>query len=189
MAAGKEPIYEGNEADDKALSEEPRARLQEQLGEGVMDWLSGTSRAHWMYGVAHIKDRKLERLGVPQDGFMEVVDDWMTARQSMEDAAQTERGMNPGPHARPKPWAEAALKFSWERLTSVQEVSTVYLWYKHLQESALAFRIPMMPFRGITLQHKAYGLMLPGMGHSLWKDSGRFLLWVLRPGRRVQGIR
>ena len=104
----------------------------------------------------------------------------MTARQAMEDATRTERGMTPDPHAQAKPRAEAALKFSWERPTSPQEVSTVYLWYKHLQESTLAFGIPMMPFRGITLQHEAYRLMLPGMGHSLWKDSGRLLLQVLR---------
>ena len=104
----------------------------------------------------------------------------MTAQQAMEDAARSERGMNPDPQAQAKPQADTAMKFSWEHLTSVHEVSTVYLWYKHLQESALAFGIPMMPFRGITLQHEAYGLMLPGMGHSLWKDSGRLLLRVLR---------
>ena len=56
----------------------------------------------------------------------------------------------------------------------------IYLWYKHLQESALAFGIPLMQFQGITLQHEEYGFMLPGMGHSLWKISGRLLLCVLR---------
>ena len=89
----------------------------------------------------------------------------------MEDATQAERGMTPDPNARAKPQAEAALKFMWERLTlALVQVNTVYLWYKHLQESALAFGI----------SHEAYGLMLPGTGHSLWKHSGRLLLRVLR---------
>ena len=68
--AGREPVYDGDEADDAALSEEHRAWLQEHLGKGLMYWLSGTSRAHWIFGVTHIKDKELERLGVPQDGSM-----------------------------------------------------------------------------------------------------------------------
>ena len=103
-----------------------------------------------MFGVTHINDRELERLGVPQDGFMEVVDDRMIARQVMEEAAQTERGMHPDPHAQAKLRVEAALKFSWERL-ALHEVSMVYLWYTLLQVSVLAFRILMMSFREITL--------------------------------------
>jgi hypothetical protein len=145
-----------------------------------MDWFSEMSPRHWMHGITVMPEATLEKLGVPQDGFIEVVDDRVTALQSMEDGMRGDRGLAPNPDARAKPRAEAALKFNWERLTSVREVSAVYLWYKHMQESALAFGIPLMPFRGITLQHEAFGLMLPGMGNSLWKTSGRLLLRVLQ---------
>lgn len=81
---------------------------------------------------------------------------------------------------RAKPRAELALMFNWEQLMSVREVSAMYLWYKHMQENALAFGIPLMTFQGITPQRKVFVLMLPGMGHSLWKVSGRLLLHVLK---------
>ena len=62
----------------------------------------------------------------------------------------------------------------------MREVSAVYLWYTHIQESALVFGILLMLFRGITLQHEAFRIMLPGTGNSLWKVSGCLLLHVLR---------
>ena len=62
------------------------------------------------------------------------------------------------------PKEEAALRFRWERLRDVAEVSEVYTWYKHMQESAITFDIPLMPFRGIVLRQKVYGLCITGMG-------------------------
>ena len=140
-----------------------------------MMWLSGRSHRNWERGVTHVQDADLEILGVPRDGIMEVVDDRRTTLRSMENGSRDDNETNTS-----RPREDAALKFGWERLESVHEVNAVYLWYKNMQENALAFGIPLMPFRGITLRHDAYGLMLPGMGHELWKTGGRLLLRVLR---------
>ena len=56
----------------------------------------------------------------------------------------------------------------------------MYTWYKHMQESAITFGIPLMPFRGIVLRQKAYVVCLPGMGTHFWTICGRLLMKVLR---------
>ena len=91
--------------------------------------------------------------------------DRQVARQVMEDNARGGRIMMEPPQreicATPK--EEAALWFRWERLRDVAEVSEMHTWYKHTQKSAIIFGIPLMPFRGIVLRQKVYGLCITGM--------------------------
>ena len=71
------------------------------------------------------------------------------------------------------------MKFRWERLTDVTKTNVVHVWYKHTQERLVSFGIPLMPFRGISLQHEEYGIYMPDMCCKLYEVSNRLLLKVL----------
>ena len=108
-------------------------------------------------GPTELQVKDLKQLRVPRDAVGVVQFDRQVARQAMEDNARGDR-MTMEPPQREictTPKEEAALRFRWERLRDVAEVSEVYTWYKHMQESAITFGIPLMPFCGIVLRQKA----------------------------------
>ena len=129
-----------------------------------------------------IQGRDLQQLGVPPDAVGVVQFDRQVARQAMEDKARGNRITMEPPQREicTAPKGEAALRFRWEHLKDVTEVSEVYIWYKHTQESVITFGIPLMPFRGIVLRQKAYGLCIPGMGTYFWTTCGRLMMKILR---------
>ena len=65
-------------------------------------------------------------------------------------------------------------------MTLTTSVGEVYLWYKHTQKQAIAYGIPLMPFRGIALRHGKYGLCLPGLGLAAYESCGQLFGDVLR---------
>ena len=151
-----------------------RTRMYNELGESVMGWLSGmTERKE--HGAAELSQETMDQLGVPQEGMNDVHEDHAAVRRVFDATSHDENSVG-----RAAPRTEAALKTSWDRLTSTTCTGTVYLWYKQLQEKVVTFGIPLMPFRGISLQRGEHGLCLPGLGLGTYETCGKTLCGVLR---------
>jgi hypothetical protein len=143
------------------------------LGEGIMGWLRGLTGCS-EHGTPNIKQRALVELGVPMDGLMDVHNDRETVRRVFKAMVQQ------GDEERATPRAETAVKADWARLKSTKSEGEVYLWYKQTQKQAIAYEIPMMPFRGIALRHGACSLCLPGLGLATYETCGQLFGDILR---------
>ena len=108
------------------------------------------------------------------DGVMDVYTDHKSVRLVFEKATYD------AAEGRTAPRAEDAIKSDWLRLDPVRSTDKVYLWYRRTQEKALAYVIPLMPFRAIVLRHGAHGLCIPEFGLNAYDTCGKLLLDVLR---------
>jgi len=144
-----------------------------ELGETVMTWLAALT-TKYEHGVARVNHKTLVMLGVPVDGVMDVYTDHTSVRLVFEKAAQVTADGYVTPRV------EDAMKADWLRMEPTRSTNKVYLWYRRTQEKALAYGIPLMPFRAIVLRHGAHGLCIPGFGLDTYDTCGKLLLDVLR---------
>jgi len=164
-------MHESMGMDD--IDREFRLEGYSSLGEGVMGWLSGLTNSN-EHGVPVVQRPVLIELGIPEDGLVDVHKDGALVRRVYRTMMQE------GDEKRATPKSESAIKARWTQLTSTTAEGEVYLWYKRTQKQAIAYGIPLMPFRGIALRHGKYGLCLPGLGLATYESCGELFGDVLR---------
>ena len=141
-----------------------RQRAYVSMGYAATGWHSGLTM-HLRDGIVPLDDKTMERLGIPAEGMRGVYEDQATVQQKLEDGDRIERltGEGEGYAGILAPKEVAAMKYRWERIADVTNEGMMYLWYKNMQENAICYGVPVMPFCGIIIKQGAYGLCTPGM--------------------------
>jgi hypothetical protein len=137
---------------------------------------------HFRHGISLINDDILARLSIPAEGMESVYEDRLAARLKLENGGRIEHITGEGGDYAGcmAPKEDAAMKCRWEKITDVKDEVAVYLWYKNMQENAICYGVPVMPFRGSVLKHGAHGLCMPGMGIKMYETCGKLLRKILR---------
>ncbi len=125
-------------------------------------WICGNHHGHFLQGSDTLTDTDLHTLGVPADAQLAVLD--LHYR-----------------FCNKKPNTYTSYKYThWPQL-DVLQVETFVEFYASLSVDLLCFNILLIPFNGIQLQFVEYGLCIPGLGYSLYKQHTQALWSILAP--------
>jgi hypothetical protein len=131
-----------------------------KLSKSAQNWISGGEVSDsFVHGVKELILMDLEQLHVHEDTHLSIVETHRRLRDST-------------------PNTTGAFKFTrWPTLDVLQPVPFVE-FYSLLSSALIMFHIALTPFNGIQLANEAYGLFIPGLGYTAYKQHSQ-ALWSI----------